>query len=98
MSLTITKTRSPSPWPSIANPLISSTNAMRSGSPPREREALKLPVDDQVHADGQDRDRSRRNQWDDQAEADCVGVVAHHAAPVGGGRLDAQAQERKGAE
>ena len=62
--------------------------------PPREAGgALQQPVDDQVDADRQERDRRAGHQRRRDAEDDAVLVVLHHAAPVGRRRLDAEAEE-----
>src|SRR5690554_3939662 len=51
------------------------------------------PVGDEIDRDGERGDRGRGNERRADAEDDAVAVLAHHAAPVGIGRLDAEAQE-----
>src|SRR6185312_9792365 len=56
---------------------------------------IEEPVDDEVDADGQKRDRSRRQQRRDVSVADECRAFAHHRAPVGRRRLNAEAEEGK---
>ena len=59
---------------------------------------MQEPVDDEIDRHRQQRDGAGRQQRRDVAIGDQRRVLAHHRAPVGGRRLDADAEEGQRAD
>src|SRR5690348_11488421 len=55
--------------------------------------SMQEPVDDEIDGNREKGDGAGRQQRGDVAIGDEGGILAHHRAPVGGGRLDADAEE-----
>src|SRR5262245_54864389 len=86
--------------PSMRRSLISSSGAPFSRGADtalllilQTTRSVQEPVDDEIDGDGQKRDGGGRQQGRDVAIGDQRRVLAHHRAPVGGGGLNADAEE-----
>src|SRR6185369_9448448 len=93
---------------SSLNPAILRSRISRSTSPrvrafrsvliAKSARLVEEPVDDEVYGNGEQGDCRRRNQGNDSSVGDQRLVFRHHRTPVGGWRLDADAQEGQGAD
>src|SRR5262245_6379941 len=86
--------------PSMRRFLISSSGAPFSRGTdaalmliPQTTRSMQEPVDDEVDGDRQKRDGGCRQQRRDVAISDQRRILPHHRAPVGGRRLNADAEE-----